>query len=1467
MKNNDPVATLTHIFDTLRKKRFLSRKAGHNRRRIVSFSKGPSGIAILAFMIAAIMIGSLFTTSNPYAAPLSGNGVIGWGGNSEGQLNIPPAALSDVTAISAGYRHNLALKNGAVIGWGYNFSGQVNIPVAAQSGVTAISAGYSHSLALKNGGVIAWGDNSSSQVTVPVAAQTGVTAIVAGRNHSLALKNGGVIGWGSNESGAVTIPVAAQSGVTAIAAGYGFSMALKSTGQVIVWGNNDYSQLSVPSAAQSGVTAIAAGQHHCLALKNGAVIGWGYNGQGQRTIPAAAQSGVSAIAAGSLHSLALKGGAVIAWGSGAFGQTTVPIIAQTNVQKISGGELHSLALKPLSPPSITAGAALTRQQGSSSVSTIATVSDAETPAGNLTVAATTVPAGITVTSITNANGTISANVAAGCAAVIGANTVVLTATDGNGEAASANLTVNVTANTQPTLAYNNISVNGGTSATNNPTAAGDNGSITYSVQSTGTYSGGISVNAAGAVSFTNAKPAGNHTITIRATDNCGAIKDATFKLTVNNTAPTFTPAAAISRQQGSPAGAPVTIGTVADTLTAAGSLTVTQITGGTATGLTVSGITNNNGTISALVSASCTATAGTLRFRVSDGSLTGTGNLQVNVTANTAPTVTYAAVSVNGGASTTKSPTTATDNGSITSYAVQSKGTYTGTITVNAAGLVSISAAAPVGVHTITIRATDNCGATKDAALALTVNNTAPTFTPAAAISRQLGSSAGAPVTIGTVTDAQTAAGALTVRQLFDGTATGLTVSGITNNNGTISALVSASCTATAGTLRFEVSDGSLTGVIGLQVNVTANTGPTLAYNNISFNGGTSATNNPTAASDNGSITSYVVQSRGTYTGGISVDQAGVVSFTLARPVGNHTITIRATDNCGATKDATFTVTLNNTAPTFTPAAAISVQQNSSTGSSIIVGKVSDLQTAVGSLTVTQIAGGTATGLTLSGLANQTGTVTALIFASCTATSGTLRFEVSDGSLTGTGDLQVNVTANTPPTLTYAAASVVSGGSTTNTPTAAADNSSGGRYTQYTVQSRGTFTGTVSVSLFGVVSIGAAAPVGTHTITIRAADSCGATTDASFTLTVNNTAAAALSLESSCETPVVSITGPSGGAIYELGTTVNLAGAFVDASGGSHTATWSINSITFAGAVNEEARTVSGVYTFTESAVYQLSLTVGNDCGQQGSSNLVSGLTAMVVVYDPSNGYLTGQGSIDSPAGAYPADPSSTGAAGFGFVSKYVNGDSVPSGISEFQFKTANFSFSSTSYEWLVLSGARVQYKGSGTINNADNYGFLLTVIDGQIQGGGDVDKFRIKIWDKATNLVIYDNQINDPDSADPSTALSSGSIIIGTGNNAAVAEYGATSNQEASTREVKRSGAAIEWHIILVGQDGKQSVVRGGSDGPYIDLVAPGDYDGDGEIDLAIFRRATGGWLIWCSTDRRVITGIGNAPAAVNKQ
>jgi hypothetical protein len=166
-------------------------------------------------------------------------------------------------------------------------------------------------------------------------------------------------------------------------------------------------------------------------------------------------------------------------------------------------------------------------------------------------------------------------------------------------------------------------------------------------------------------------------------------------------------------------------------------------------------------------------------------------------------------------------------------------------------------------------------------------------------------------------------------------------------------------------------------------------------------------------------------------------------------------------------------------------------------------------------------------------------------------------------------------------------------------------------------------------------------------------------------------------------------------------------------------------------------------------------------------------MDAMIVVYDPNAGFVTGGGWIQSPPGSYAPDPALSGKANFGFVSKYKKGATVPTGETEFQFRAGDVDFHSSSYDWLVISGARAQYKGTGTINGAGNFGFLLSAVDGETAGGGGKDKFRIKITDRASGLVVYDNMMGAADSAAAATLLGGGSIAIQTNGGKTSASIG----------------------------------------------------------------------------------------------
>ena len=134
---------------------------------------------------------------------------------------------------------------------------------------------------------------------------------------------------------------------------------------------------------------------------------------------------------------------------------------------------------------------------------------------------------------------------------------------------------------------------------------------------------------------------------------------------------------------------------------------------------------------------------------------------------------------------------------------------------------------------------------------------------------------------------------------------------------------------------------------------------------------------------------------------------------------------------------------------------------------------------------------------------------------------------------------------------------------------------------------------------------------------------------------------------------------------------------------------------------------------------------------------------ALIVVYDPTAGFVTGGGWIDSPEGAYTDEPSLVGKATFGFVSKYKKGATVPTGNTVFDFHVASLKFHSDTYHWLVVNqgGTNAQFKGTGTINGQGSYKFMLWA------GDDDPDTFRIKIWteENGVETVIYDNGSHQP--------------------------------------------------------------------------------------------------------------------------
>ena len=264
---------------------------------------------------------------------------------------------------------------------------------------------------------------------------------------------------------------------------------------------------------------------------------------------------------------------------------------------------------------------------------------------------------------------------------------------------------------------------------------------------------------------------------------------------------------------------------------------------------------------------------------------------------------------------------------------------------------------------------------------------------------------------------------------------------------------------------------------------------------------------------------------------------------------------------------------------------------------------------------------------------------------------------------------------------------------------------------------------------------------------------------------------------------VAPVLGPiSGPATPQLvGAAVSVSSTITD-PGALDTFTCTINwgdGATTAGVVASGA--CGGTHAYAIPDVYTISMTVTDD--DSGSDTEVF---KYAVVYS-GTGNVTGGGRFDSPAGFYAGQPTLAGRSNFGFNARYDR-NGVLRGETEFQFRglrpvvpsgdrdddedddddedaedrragrqtRTRLNFRSTSYDWLIVSGGTGMYVGSGRINGQGDYAFLVSIVDGR------PDRFRIKIWDKGTGAVVYDNNAALADNyADPTFALSRGNVVI----------------------------------------------------------------------------------------------------------
>jgi hypothetical protein len=240
------------------------------------------------------------------------------------------------------------------------------------------------------------------------------------------------------------------------------------------------------------------------------------------------------------------------------------------------------------------------------------------------------------------------------------------------------------------------------------------------------------------------------------------------------------------------------------------------------------------------------------------------------------------------------------------------------------------------------------------------------------------------------------------------------------------------------------------------------------------------------------------------------------------------------------------------------------------------------------------------------------------------------------------------------------------------------------------------------------------------------------------------------------------IKAPAAGSSVKIGTTINMTGTFWDITGNKHTAKWLVDGASIKGTLTEPAGTkngtVSGSYKLATAGVYRLQMNVTDQKGVTSYATTNGYDEAIVVAYDPNGGYTYGGKKYISPKGALPSNPNVAGEMTYGFETNYYKGAVNPKGETWFALNNGEFEFNALNFDYLVVSGAKAQFKGLGkmVLNGIEQSGiaFILTVIDGQLNGGGGIDKIRMKIYNKNSGEVYYDNQPGASDADAPVTVV-----------------------------------------------------------------------------------------------------------------
>jgi PKD repeat protein len=538
---------------------------------------------------------------------------------------------------------------------------------------------------------------------------------------------------------------------------------------------------------------------------------------------------------------------------------------------------------------------------------------------------------------------------------VGANTVILTVTDANGNTSTCTATVTVIDNTAPTAVCQNISVNLNSSGAATITAAQVNNGSSDAC--------GIASLSVSPSSFTCSN-VGANTVTLTVTDNNGNTSTCTATVTVNDVTPptavcqnvtvnlnaagTVSITAAQVNNGSSDACGVLSLSVSPSTFNCSNvgantvTLTVTDVNGNTAT---CTGIVTVNDIIpptaicqNVTVALDASGNASVTAAQVNNGSSDNCGIASLSVSPSSfdcsdlgANTVTLTVTDVNGNTATCTATVTVIDNIAPTAICQNIS------VNLNSSGTVSITAAqlnngstdncsvtslsvspstfncSNVGANTVTLTVTDQSGNTATCTATVTVNDIIPPTAVCQNITVQLDATGNVSITAAQIN------------------------SGSTDNCGIASLSVSPNSFTCAGvgpnpvTLTVTDVNGNVA-TCTATVTVQDNVDPIALCQNISIDLNSSGTATILASQiDNGSSDACGITS-------ITVSPS---AFTCAN-VGANTVTLTVTDENGNSATCNATVTVNDVTPPTAVCQNITVQLNTAGTASITAAQVNN---------------------------------------------------------------------------------------------------------------------------------------------------------------------------------------------------------------------------------------------------------------------------------------------------------------------------------------------------------------------------------------------------------------------------------------------------------------------------------------------------------------------------------------------